>query len=271
MNSDAASAALSEPTRPDARPHVGARTAVVAAAPPPPSIESSGSPWEQTMLAPPSSPESEPLFANESPRLPPPEPPLFANEMPPLPPPPAAPIASGPRLTASSLGFNAVQPPGPSAPFSYRPPPGSSVIPPGGPPALPLLLDVTPHTLGIETVGGMCESVIQRNATIPVEQSREFATSYDGQEAVRIRIAQGESRRFGENQLLGELELSGITRAGRGEVTIAVTFELDADGTLHVRAREAATGRETQTRVMLLTMPSAQDAASMAQRQRIQA
>ena len=111
----------------------------------------------------------------------------------------------------------------------------------------PLLLDVTPHSLSVETVGGLCEVVIPRNATIPVEQSRQFATAYDGQDGVRIRISQGESRRFGENQPLGELELSGITRAPRGDVTIAVTFELDADGTLNVRAREVATGRQTQT------------------------
>ena len=110
--------------------------------------------------------------------------------------------------------------------------------------------------------------MIPRNATIPVEQTREFATAYDGQDTVRLRIAQGESRRFGENHPLGELELSGITRAARGDVTIAVTFELDADGTLNVRACEVATGRQTQTRVVLLTMPTAAEAANMAQRQR---
>jgi molecular chaperone DnaK len=150
-------------------------------------------------------------------------------------------------------------------------PPGQLGLPSIPPPQLPLLLDVTPHTLSIESVGGMCETVIPRNATIPVEQTREFATAYDGQESVRIRISQGESRRFGENQALGELELSGIPKASRGDVKIAVTFELDADGTLQVRAREVSTGRETQTRVTLLTMPTAGDMAAMAQRQRTQA
>lgn len=116
----------------------------------------------------------------------------------------------------------------------------------------------------------MCETVIPRNATIPVEQTREFATAYDSQDTVRIRISQGESRRFGENQALGELELSGIPLAARGDVKIAVTFELDADGTLQVRAREVSTGRETQTRVTLLTMPSSGEMANMAQRQRAQ-
>jgi len=150
-------------------------------------------------------------------------------------------------------------------------PPGHLAFPSVPPPQLPLLLDVTPHTLSVETVGGMCETIIARNATIPVEQAREFATAVDNQETVKIRIAQGESRRFGENQALGELELSGISRAPRGEVKIAVTFELDADGTLHVRARELATGRETATRVTLLTMPTAGETAAMAQRQRTQA
>ena len=150
-------------------------------------------------------------------------------------------------------------------------PPGQLGLPSFPPPALPLLLDVTPFTLSVETIGGLCETVIPRNATIPVEQTREFATAVDNQETVRIRIAQGESRRFGENQALGELELSGITRASRGDVKIAVIFELDADGTLQVRAREIATGRETRTRVTLLTMPTAGDTAAMAQRQRTQA
>jgi molecular chaperone DnaK len=133
------------------------------------------------------------------------------------------------------------------------------------------LLDVTPHSLGIETLGGQCEVVIPRNATIPVEQTREFATSYDGQETVKIRIAQGESRRFGDNQALGELELAGITKAARGDVKIEVTFELDADGTLRVRAAEGASGRVTQAKVTLLTMPTAKDAAAMAERQRAKA
>lgn len=131
-----------------------------------------------------------------------------------------------------------------------------------------MLLDVTPHSLVVETLAGMCEQLIARQTTIPVEQTREFATAYDQQDGVRVRIAQGESRRFGENQFLGELELTGITLALRGEVRVAVTFELDADGTLSVRARELATGRETRTRVHLKAMPDAAQVAGMAQKQR---
>jgi len=133
---------------------------------------------------------------------------------------------------------------------------------------MPLLLDVTPLSLGVETAGGQCEVVIRRNATIPVEQSRVFATTHDNQTSVIIRIAQGESRKFSENQALGELELSGLRPAPRGEVSIAVTFELGVDGTLNVRAKDVETNREQSTRVSLLTLPSEASQAEMAARQR---
>jgi molecular chaperone DnaK len=129
-------------------------------------------------------------------------------------------------------------------------------------------LDVTPFSLGVETAGGLCEAVIRRNATIPVEQTRVFATTSDDQESVILRIAQGESRRFGDNQALGELELTGLRAAPRGEVAIAVTFELEADGTLQVRARDVESGREQFVRVTLLTIPSEAAQAEMAARSR---
>jgi molecular chaperone DnaK len=132
----------------------------------------------------------------------------------------------------------------------------------------PLLLDVTPFSLGVETAGGLCEAVIRRNATIPVEQTRVFATTSDDQESVILRIAQGESRRFSDNQCLGELELTGLRAAPRGEVSIAVTFELEADGTLQVRARDVESGREQLIRVTLLTIPSETAQAEMAARSR---
>jgi molecular chaperone DnaK len=167
----------------------------------------------------------------------------------------------------------AVAPPAPSA--SVAPPsPGASIAPPapGGTNAagiaVPLLLDVTPLSLGVETAGGQCEMVIRRNATIPVEQSRVFATTNDQQTSVIIRIAQGESRKFSENQSLGELELTGLRPAPRGEVSIAVTFELGADGTLGVRAKDVETNREQATRISLLTLPSESSQAEMAARQR---
>jgi molecular chaperone DnaK len=134
--------------------------------------------------------------------------------------------------------------------------------------ATPLLLDVTPQSLRVETVGGLSQLVIARNSTIPLEQTRQFATAYDNQQEVRIRIAQGEQPKFSENQPLGELELSGLRPAPRGDVTIAVTFELDADGTLRVRAEDTLTGLQTTARINLLTMPGAAQADAMAARQR---
>ena len=123
---------------------------------------------------------------------------------------------------------------------------------PAAPARPPLLLDVTPHTLGIETVGGYCEGVIERNAAIPVEQTRIFSTGQDDQDSVSVRIFQGESRRLDENQPLGQVELTGLRQAARGEVQIEVTFLMDADGTLGVRARDQETGREQTVRISLV-------------------
>ncbi len=115
----------------------------------------------------------------------------------------------------------------------------------------PLLLDVTPHTLGVETAGGFCEEVIHRNAPIPTEQSRVFSTSQDNQGDVRVRICQGEERKVTDNQELGVLELTGLRPAPRGSVKINVTFILDASGTLSVKAKDMSTGREQQIRINL--------------------
>jgi molecular chaperone DnaK len=139
------------------------------------------------------------------------------------------------------------------APQAYQAPiaPVAMEIVGTGAPA-PLLLDVTPHSLGVETVGGFCEAVIKRNAAIPVEQTRVFTTALDGQAEVRVRIVQGESRRLAENQPLGEILLGGIRQAARGQVKIGVTFVMDADGTLGVRAKDLESGREQTIRVQLV-------------------
>lgn len=113
----------------------------------------------------------------------------------------------------------------------------------------PLLVDVTPLSLSIETVGGFCETVIPRNAPIPCEQSRGFVTAQDGQTLVRLRICQGESRKFAENHALGELLLEGLRPAARGSVEIMVTFAVDADGSIGVEALDAATGISQRTRL----------------------
>jgi molecular chaperone DnaK len=115
----------------------------------------------------------------------------------------------------------------------------------------PLLLDVTPHTLNVETVDGFCEALIERNAPIPTEQTRIFTTSQDQQGMVSVRVSQGESRRTEDNHVLGQIELVGLRKAPRGEVQIAVTFVIDADGTLSARALDQVTGRSQELRVRL--------------------
>lgn len=115
-----------------------------------------------------------------------------------------------------------------------------------------LLLDVTPHTLAVETAGGYCESLIARNSPIPTEQTRIFSTSQDNQATVSIRVCQGESRRTDSNQVLGKLDLVGLRPGRRGEVSIAVQFLIDADGTLNVKATDRTTGRAQAIKISLV-------------------
>jgi molecular chaperone DnaK len=129
-----------------------------------------------------------------------------------------------------------------------------------------LLVDVTPLSLGVETVGGYCDMVIPRNTPVPCEQSRAFATASDNQIAVHVRVCQGESSRFIENTMLGELELTGLERAQRGQVQVLVTFSLDTDGILGVRARNAATGNETSARIRLIGVSETADVDRLAAR-----
>ena len=108
-----------------------------------------------------------------------------------------------------------------------------------------LLIDVTPLSLRVETVGGYSDVLIAANSPVPCDRTRVFTNASDNQVQVFIRVAQGEVGRFGENTFLGELELTGLTPQPRGEGQIAVTFEIDADGILNVRAKDNRTGRET--------------------------
>ncbi len=107
-----------------------------------------------------------------------------------------------------------------------------------------LLLDVTPLTLGIETLGGVATPLIERNTTIPTRKSQVFSTASDSQTQVQINVVQGERPMAGDNKQLGTFNLDGIPPAPRGVPQVEVTFDIDADGILHVSAKDKATGRE---------------------------
>ncbi len=218
---------------------------------------------------------------------PPPAPPPVPRPPAPPPAPPAVPAVSEflPGRATKSLVFDVPAPPSapafeieldvpsrgrnppPSAPRKPDPPALPPVLTDRSPPPIavsavapverssprraPLLIDVTPLSLNVETVGGFCDVLIDANTPVPCDRTRSFATASDGQTTVCVRIAQGSSHRFEDNTFLGELELSGLTSAARGDAPIAVTFEIDADGILNVKAREVKTGRETEARIQL--------------------
>jgi molecular chaperone DnaK len=112
-----------------------------------------------------------------------------------------------------------------------------------------ILLDVTPHALGIMTFGSYFEELIPQNTTVPTHRQKIFTTSRDNQTAVKILVMQGESQRAEENELLGEFILTGLRRAAKGQVEIEVTFEINADGIVSVRAKDLETGLEQSIQV----------------------
>jgi len=112
-----------------------------------------------------------------------------------------------------------------------------------------LLLDVTPLSLGIETLGGVMTTLIPRNTTIPTKKSETFSTADDNQTTVEIHVLQGEREMARDNRTIGKFQLTGIPPAPRGVPQVEVTFDIDANGILHVSAKDKATGKEQKIRI----------------------
>ncbi|MEM9491338.1 MAG: Hsp70 family protein, partial [Myxococcota bacterium] len=130
-------------------------------------------------------------------------------------------------------------------------------------PPRPLLLDVTPATLSIATAGGYVDRILDKNAPIPIERTKVFTTAHNDQQRVVIDCCRGESPRFADNESLGTLVLDELQPARRGEIAIEVTFRVDADGILHVHARDRTTGQEQSAHLNVLGAPSSADHATL--------
>jgi molecular chaperone DnaK len=128
-----------------------------------------------------------------------------------------------------------------------------------------LLLDVTPLTLGVETLGGVLTPLIERNTTIPVRKSETFSTAADGQTAVTIHVLQGERPMAADNKSLGMFNLEGIPPAPRGVPQIEVAFDIDANGILNVSAKDKATGKEQQIAITASTNLNKDDVERLVQ------
>ncbi|MBC8584009.1 molecular chaperone DnaK [Youxingia wuxianensis] len=122
-----------------------------------------------------------------------------------------------------------------------------------------LLLDVTPLSLGLETLGGVCTKIIERNTTIPTKKSQIFSTAADGQTSVEIHVLQGEREMAKDNKTLGMFRLDGIPAAPRGVPQIEVTFDIDANGIVHVTAKDLGTGKEQNITITSSTNMSKDD------------
>jgi len=126
-----------------------------------------------------------------------------------------------------------------------------------------LLLDVTPLSLGIETMGGVMTKLIDKNTTIPTKKSQVFSTAEDNQSAVTVHVIQGERKRAADNKSLGQFNLEGIRPAPRGLPQIEVTFDIDADGILHVSAKDKDTGKEQKITIKASSGLSDEEVESM--------
>jgi molecular chaperone DnaK len=209
-----------------------------------------------------------------APRNPPPLPPQAMNRLPAAE--PRFPSANAPPLPAASSRPSARPPTDEPQATRYSQRAGPASVPPHSGRAepsisrrpAPLLIDVTPISLGVETAGGFCDFLISANTPVPCDRTRVFLTASDGQTSVVVKVAQGESERFGDNTYLGDLHLTGLQPAARGDVHVAVTFEIDVDGILNVRAKDEGSGRETAARLHMVGIQSeAGDVQEMLSRQ----
>jgi len=119
----------------------------------------------------------------------------------------------------------------------------------------PLLLDVNPATLSIQTAGGFTERLLDKNAPIPIERSRVFTTARDNQTRVEIDCCRGEKKRYTDNEPLGQLVLENLPARPRGDLKIEVSFRVDADGILHVRANDQDSGSRQEVRLQVFGAP----------------
>ena len=183
--------------------------------------------------------------------------------------PSVAPIAPGaPTIVASAVAVPAADPVVPptargfaaQAPTMVLEAPPNHPVSPASAPS-PVILEVTPRSLGIATVAGFCEELIRRNSRVPTEIRRVFTTSRDQQNLVRIVVCQGESRRLDKNTVIGDLILQNLLPRPRGETSIEVTFVLDASGILQVHARDAQTGTEQRAALDLVGSVPQEDVA----------
>jgi molecular chaperone DnaK len=138
---------------------------------------------------------------------------------------------------------------------------GGNVVLPQTQAKRPILMDVNPATLAIHTAGGFTERLLDKNAPIPIERTRVFTTSRDNQTRVEIDCCRGENRRYAENEPLGTLVLDGLPAKARGDLQIEVSFRVDADGILHVRASDPTTGVRQEAHLQVLGAPSTEDRA----------
>src|SRR5262249_54437924 len=120
----------------------------------------------------------------------------------------------------------------------------------------PVLLDVNPATLSIQTAGGFAERLLDKNAPIPIECTRIFTTARDNQTRVIVDCCRGESRRYSENEPLGTLVLDRLPAKPRGDLKIEVSFRVDADGILHVRAADAESGAAQEAHLQVIGAPA---------------